>query len=86
MPINLDRLMTRNEAVTWLAELFEEPADNVQPDTTLDAIPTWDSLGVLTLLAGLSDRFDVTVEVEELGRLATINDILAVLQRAGKLD
>jgi acyl carrier protein len=78
--------MTRNEALTWLAELFEEPADNVRPDTPLDAIPTWDSLGVLTLLAGLSDRFDVTVEVDELGRMATINDILAVLQRAGKLD
>jgi acyl carrier protein len=78
--------MTRNEALIWLAELFEEPADNVRPDTALDAIPTWDSLGVLTLLAGLSDRFDVTVEVDELGKLATINDILAVLQRAGKLD
>jgi hypothetical protein len=34
----------------------------------------------------LNERFDVTVEVDELGRMATVNDILAVLQRAGKLD
>jgi acyl carrier protein len=78
--------MTRNETLIWLAELFEEPAENVHPDTALDAIPTWDSLGVLTLLAGLSERFDVTVEVDELGGLTTVNDILSVLQRAGKLD
>lgn len=83
---NLERPMTQNETLSWLAELFEEPAANVQPDTALDAIPTWDSLGVLTLLAGLNERFDVTVEVDELGRMATVNDILAVLQRAGKLD
>ena len=78
--------MTRNETLIWLAELFEEPAANLHPDTALDAIPTWDSLGVLTLLAGLSERFDVTVEVDELAGLTTVNDILAVLQRAGKLD
>jgi acyl carrier protein len=78
--------MTRNETLIWLAELFEEPAEKVHPDTALDAIPTWDSLGVLTLLAGLSERFDVTVEVDELGGMTTVDDILAVLQRAGKLD
>jgi len=82
----LDKPMTRDETLIWLAELFEEPAEKVRTDTALDAIPTWDSLGVLTLLAGLSERFDVTVEIDELGRMATINDILAVLQRAGKLD
>ena len=50
------RTMTREETLIWLAEMFEEPADRVKPDTALDGIPTWDSLGVLTLLAGLSER------------------------------
>jgi len=78
--------MTQNEALSWIADLFEEPAQNVTPDTPLEAIPTWDSLGVLTLLAGLNERFDITVEVDELGTMTTIGDILAVLRRSGKLQ
>jgi acyl carrier protein len=78
--------MTRDEALNWIAELFEEPAQNVQAETTLEAIPTWDSLGVLTLIAGLNERFDLTVEVDELSAMTRVDDILAVLRRAGKLN
>lgn len=78
--------MTRDEALNWIAELFEEPAQNVQAETTLEAIPTWDSLGVLTLIAGLNERFDLTVEVDELSAMTKVDDILAVLRRAGKLN
>ena len=51
--------MSQNEALHWVAELFEESAAGIQPDTSRDAMPNWDSLGVLTLMAGLSERFDV---------------------------
>jgi acyl carrier protein len=78
--------MTRDEALRWIAELFEESVDNVQPETSKDAIPTWDSLGVLTLMAGLSERFDITVEADELGAMKSVDDILKVLHRAGQLN
>jgi acyl carrier protein len=78
--------MTHEEALGWIAELFEESAQNVEPQTSLEAIPTWDSLGVLTLIAGLSERFDLTVEVDELSSMTKVDDILAVLRRAGKLN
>ena len=78
--------MNQQEALHWIAELFEEPAEQVGTDTALDAIPTWDSLGVLTLMAGLSERFDITVEVDEIGALQRVDDILAVLRRHGKLS
>ena len=77
--------MTREDALHWIAEIFEESPENVRPETPRDAIPTWDSLGVLTLMAALSERFDITVETEELDRMKTVNDILAVLRRAGKM-
>jgi len=78
--------MSQNEALHWIAELFEESVDNIQPDTPRDAIPTWDSLGVLTLMAGLSERFDLTVNTEELAEMKRVDDILAVLRRHGKLN
>lgn len=78
--------MTRDEALRWIAEMFEESANNVQPETLRDDIPTWDSLGVLTLMAGLSERFDITVEADALGTMKSVDDILKVLRRAGMLD
>ena len=78
--------MTQDDALHWIAELFEEPPSNIRADTPKDAIPTWDSLGVLTLMAGLSERFDITVDTTELDGMKTVDDILAVLRRAGKMN
>ena len=78
--------MSQNEALHWVAELFEESAAGIQPDTSRDAIPNWDSLGVLTLMAGLSERFDITVNADELAEMKRVDDILAVLRRHGKLN
>jgi len=77
--------MSQNEALHWVAELFEESAAGIQPDTSRDAIPNWDSLGVLTLMAGLSERFDITVNADELAEMKRVDDILLVLRRHGKL-
>ena len=77
--------MNQTEALNWLAELFEESAGTIQPDTPRDAIPTWDSLGVLTLMAGLNERFDITLGTDELADMKKVDDILAVLRRHGKL-
>jgi acyl carrier protein len=78
--------MNQNDALHWIAELFEESRENIHPDTPRDAVATWDSLGVLTLMAAFSERFDITVETDELDAMKTVDDILAVLRRAGKLD
>ena len=78
--------MSQNEALHWVAELFEESAAGIQPDTSRDTIPNWDSLGVLTLMAGLSERFDITVNADELAGMKRVDDILAVLRRHGKLN
>jgi acyl carrier protein len=78
--------MTQDEALLWIADLFEESPQNVQPMTARADIPTWDSLGVLTLVAGLSERFDIAVEADELDRMKTVDDILDVLRKAGRLS
>ena len=78
--------MSQNEALHWVADLFEESAEGIQPDTSRDVIPNWDSLGVLTLMAGLSERFDITVDADELAEMKCVDDILAVLRRHGKLN
>lgn len=75
--------MTEEEALKWIAELFEERA--VTTDTRREAIPAWDSLGVLTLIAALDEKFDISVSDADTQGLKSVNDILAILRKHGKL-
>ena len=77
--------MTKEEALEWIAELFEESVESILPETQRDEIPAWDSLGILTLMARLDEDFEILLEEEEVQGLRGVNDILDALRRHGKL-
>lgn len=77
--------MTAEEALYWLAELFEEPNDLITPETPLDNVPTWDSVGILTLIAELDEKCGVLLSGEHMQAMTKIDDILEVLRQNGAL-
>lgn len=77
--------MTRDEALAWLAGVFEEPPGSLRPDTPRDEVRGWDSLGVLTLMADLDEKFDLRVGEKEMAAMTSVQDILDLLNRSGKL-
>jgi acyl carrier protein len=77
--------MTRSEALKSIAELFEEAPDRITPDTPRDAIAAWDSLGVLTLMSHLHREYGIILADGEIQTMTKVNDILAVLEKNGKL-
>lgn len=78
--------MTEEEALKWIAELFQEPAENIKPETERDKIEGWDSLGVLTLMAAFDEEFDILLSEEEMQGLLKVDDILKVLRERGALN
>lgn len=80
------KTMSENEALVWVAEVFQEPPEKITPDTPRDAIPTWDSLGVLTLMAELDEKFDLVLSDQEMRSMTKVGDILSVLREKGKLN
>ena len=78
--------MNTQDAVTWIAEIFEEPPGGVSANTPRDDIPGWDSLGVLTLMAALDERFNILLSEEEMDGMANVSDVLTILRRDGALD
>jgi len=74
------------QALKWIADIFEESVDNIRPETTRDDIDYWDSLGVLSLMAGLDEEFDIQLDEDELQEMRTIEDILRVLRQHGQLS
>ncbi|MPY87953.1 MAG: hypothetical protein GEU99_08535 [Luteitalea sp.] len=79
------RAISVDEALAWVAEMFEEPRENVQAATPRDEIPAWDSLGQLVLMAQLDERFGIRLTEAELPGLKSVQDILDVLQRHDRL-
>ena len=78
--------MNTEEALEWIAEIFEEPVENITLETARDDIPAWDSLGILTLMARLDEDFEILLEEEEVQELRSVGDILDALKRHDKLD
>jgi len=77
--------MKRDEAVAWLAGMFEEPADKVSEATARDSIYGWDSLGTLTLMAEMDEKFDIQLSEQDVTGFASIGDVVELLARRGKL-
>ena len=80
------RTMSQSEALAWVAEVFQEPIEKIIPDTPRDAIANWDSLGVLTLMAELDEKFDLVLSDQEMRAMTKVGDILSLLQATGKLN
>lgn len=78
--------MKTEDALSWLAEVFEEQPGRITLDTLRKDIPTWDSLGTLTLIAGLDEKFDIHLSEAEIEGLEKVADVLDILRRSGKLD
>lgn len=78
--------MTEEKAIKWIAELFNESPDNIQSDTLRDDIPEWDSIGVLTLMAELDEKFDIVVTNEETAAMTKVGDLIRILHQKGKIN
>ncbi len=69
-----------DEALVMLAEIFEEPLDNITADTRRDDVEGWDSLGELSIMAEFDERFGIILDTEALDNFKLVSDLLQVLQ------
>jgi acyl carrier protein len=72
------------EALTWIADVLDHP-DELTAETPRSAIPGWDSLGMLALMARLDEDYELMLEQDESEQMQSVTDILAVLKRGGVL-
>jgi acyl carrier protein len=73
------------DALTWIAELFEEPRDGIHAGTSRADVAAWDSLGQLVLMSALDQRFGIRLSQDELAALQSVQDILNILADRGRL-
>ncbi|MFL6661580.1 MAG: acyl carrier protein [Rhizobacter sp.] len=78
--------MNAQDALTWISEVFEESPGRIQAATPRSEIPGWDSLGTLSLIAALDERFDIHLSEQDIEGMESVNDIFEILRRHGALD
>ncbi len=78
--------MKLEEFLQWIADLFEEPAENITMETLRIDIDAWDSLGILTLMAELDEKYDIMLSEDDIQELQKVGDILDLLKKHGKVS
>ncbi len=73
---NLDR--TRN----LVAEVLRVPPERIEPETPLNDVAQLDSLSLVEIASALDEEFDIRVPSDDLGTAKSLNDILAIVERA----
>ena len=68
--------MNIEEKIVLLAKTLQLDRKNLNPDTKLDSLEEWDSLGIMAVIAMLDKKFDIRLNGNEIALLQTSNDIL----------
>lgn len=74
------RKISIQEALEMFADIFDEDQENIQLGTNKEELEGWDSLGMLSLMAELDSRFNITLNAGDLGKLSGINDLVNMLK------
>lgn len=74
------------EALEMMADAFNEPLENLRPDTARDLIPGWDSMGALMLIAEIDERFGLELAAEVSREMRQVQHVLDFLATHGVLS
>lgn len=77
--------ITTSDTLKMLSEILEEPLENLSPEVSRDNVYGWDSLGALSLMAELDERFGIILSADESREMTRIDDVLQLLRRHGCL-
>ena len=68
----------RKEVIRIVAEIAELPADQISPDSTLEALNI-DSLNGLRIVAEVEKRYGINIPDDAIGKIRSMPDIFALV-------
>jgi acyl carrier protein len=72
--------MTRQEAFALVEGALNEAPGTISDQTRLDGLDTWDSVGMLSVMAAFDERFSVVAAPEQLAKCKTGADLLDLVK------
>ncbi len=72
--------MKKSEFLALIDDILEEPAGTVRPDQSLEDLPAWDSLAMVSFIAVVNGQFGLTLQAEKLKSARSVADLLTLVQ------
>ena len=72
-----------NRLVDCFVQTFAIDKEKVTPKLAYQSIPTWDSVGHMTLIAEIENVFDVTLDTDEIIDMSDVSKAVEILQKHG---
>lgn len=67
-----------------VAEALQLPSDQVTPRLAFGGIKQWDSMGHMSIMMLLEERFSITIDADVIANLISITAICDYLGKSGK--
>jgi|TARA_B110000467_G_C18268301_1_gene450736 acyl carrier protein len=68
-------MIEHEKFLVFLEELLELEQGSIKSSDQLDRLEDWDSLAVISFLAGVDKHFGITLEPEKVVACQTVNDL-----------
>jgi citrate synthase len=76
--------MTVKRVQELVAEALQVPIDQVTPRLAFGGIKQWDSMGHMSIMMLLEERFDIPMDAEVIATLTSLTAICSYLGKSGK--
>ena len=73
--------MTKTEFYATIDDILEVPLGTIKGDELLAALPTWDSLAVVSYIATCNGLFGVVIPGDNVKKTRSIQDLLALVAK-----
>lgn len=78
--MNLEGDKKMNEFLTFVADVMDTDVDEINMETTYKEYSKWDSLMMMTLVMELEEEYDVSISIDEIGKVHTLEDLYKLIE------
>jgi len=71
--------MTKEEFLNVIEEVAEIEEGTLTGDESLSDLDTWDSLAVVSFIAMIDEKLEITLSPEKISQAKTVKDLMAML-------
>lgn len=66
-----------------MAGIFDLKKEDIKEDSAMSNIETWDSLSHLQLIAGIEEKFGISIDVDDILKMTSFSEIRTILTSKG---
>ena len=69
-----------NEFLEFVADVMDTDVDEINMETAYKEYSKWDSLMMMTLVMELEEEYDVSISIDEIGKVHTLGDLYKLIE------